>query len=109
MKSHPSELKRLVDWCKGNTLDLNYSVTVEEGDETLTSNLFNQENSTILATSPRQKCNPFYISLYINGCKLRNCIINLGLLDNVMPYSVAKALGLNLTKVYKRFYLMDIK
>ena len=51
LKSHPSEVKRLIDRCKGNTSELNYSVTVEGGDETLTSNLFNQEDSTILATS----------------------------------------------------------
>lgn len=76
LKSHPCELKRLVDHCKGNALDLNHTVTMEEGDETLTSNLFDQEDFTILATSLKQKPYPFYISLYINGCKLRNCIID---------------------------------
>ena len=109
LKSHPSKLKRLIDRCKGNALELNHSVTIEEGDETLTSNFFNQEDSTILATSPRQKPDPFYISLYINGCKLSNCIIDSGALDNVMPYSVAKALGLNLTKVHGRCYSMNRK
>ena len=71
LKSHPSELKRLIDRCRGNTLELNHNVAIEEGDETLTSNLFNQEDSTILETSPGKKHDPFYISLYINGCKLR--------------------------------------
>ena len=82
---------------------------VEEEDETLTSSIFNQKDSTVLATSPGQNPEPFYISLYINGCKLSNCIIDLGTSDNVMPYSVAKALGLNLTKVHGRCYLMDSK
>lgn len=34
LKSHPSELKRLVDRCKGNTSDENYNVMVEKEDET---------------------------------------------------------------------------
>ena len=68
LKSHPSELKRLVDRCKGNTSDTNCKVMVEKEDETLTSGLFNQEDSTILATSPGQKLEPLYISLYINRC-----------------------------------------
>ena len=109
LKSHPYELKRLVDLCKGDALELNHSVTVEMGEETLTSNLFDQEKSSVLATSPGQKPDPFYISLYINGCKLSNCIIDSGASDNVMPYSIAKALGLNLTKVHERFYSMDAK
>ena len=79
------------------------------GEETLTSNLFDQENSSMLATSPGQKPDPFYISLYINGCKLSNCIIDSGASDNVMPYSIAKALGLNLTKMHGRCYSMDAK
>ena len=59
LKSHPSELKRLIDQCKGNALELNQIVIVEEGDETLTSNLFNQEYFTILATSPRKNLAPY--------------------------------------------------
>ena len=102
LKLYPSELKRLVDRCKGNTKNTNYNIMVEEKDETLTSSIFNQKDSTILATSHGKKPEPFYVSLYINGCKLSNCIIDLGASDNVMPYSVAKALGLNLTKVHGR-------
>ena len=109
LKSHPSKLKRLVDQCKGDALELNHSVTVEVREETLTSNLFNQEDSFVLVTSPGQKTDPFYISLYINRCKLSNCIIDSGASDNVMPYSIAKALGLNLTKVHRRCYSMDVK
>ena len=38
LKTHPSELKRLVDRCKGVISDLNHNVMVEKEDETLTSN-----------------------------------------------------------------------
>ena len=79
------------------------------GEETLTSNFFDQEDSSVLATSPGQKPDPFYISLYINGYKLSNCIIDSRASDNVMPYFVSKALGLNLTKVHGRCYSMDVK
>ena len=109
MKSHPSELKRLVDRCKGNTSDSNHNVNMEERNETLTSNLFNQEDSTVLATYPGQKLDLFYISLYINGWKLSSYIIDSGASDNIMPYSVAKALGINLKKVHGRCYSMDAK
>ena len=95
LKSHPFELKRLIDRCKGNTSDKNCNIMVEEENKTLTSGIFNQKDSTILATSPGQNPEPFYISLYINGCKLSNCIIDSGASYNVMPYSIAKALGLN--------------
>ena len=53
LKSHPSELKRLVDRCKGNTLDLNHNVIVEKEDDSLTYGMFNQGDPTILATFPR--------------------------------------------------------
>lgn len=55
LKSHPSELKRLVYHCKGHASHLNHNVTIKEEDESLTSKLFNQEDSTILATSPKKK------------------------------------------------------
>ena len=109
MKTHPVELKNLVDWCKGNAIDANCSIVVEGEEETLTSTIFDQKDPIILANYPGQKPKPFYISLYINGCKLSNCIIDLGASDNVMPFSIAKYLGLNLTKVHGRCYSMDAK
>ena len=109
LKPHPVELKKLVDRCKGNATDANCSVMIEGEEETLTSGIFDQKDPIILATSPGQKPEPFYISLYINGCKLSNCIIDSGASDNVMPFSVAKALGLNLNKVHGRCYSMDAK
>jgi hypothetical protein len=102
-------LKRLIDHCKGGASDLNHNVTTKEDDEPFMSNLFNQEDSTIFATFPRQKLDPVYISLYINRRKLSNCIIDIGASDNVMPFPIAKALGLTLTKVHGRCYSMDAK
>lgn len=88
---------------------MNHNVTVEEEGEILMANLFHQEESIVLATSPGQKPDPFYVSLYINRCKLSNYIIDSGASDNVMPFSVAKALGLSLTKVDEKCYSMDAK
>ena len=88
---------------------MNHNVTTKEEDKLLTSNLFDQEDSMVSVTFLGKKLGPFYVSLYINGCKLSNCIIDLGALDNVMPFTRAKALGLTLTKVHGRFYSMDAK
>ncbi|GLJ13010.1 hypothetical protein SUGI_0203320 [Cryptomeria japonica] len=55
------------------------------------------------------KPKPFYISLLLNGQKLSNCIIDLGVSDNIMPSSVSRSLGLTLTKTFGRCYLMDGK
>ena len=62
-----------------------------------------------MATCSNLKPGPFYISLFINGNRLSNCIIDSGASDNVMPTSVAKALGLPLTKAFGRCYSMDAK
>ena len=70
-------------------LSHNFASSLE--DEFLTSNLFEQEKPMILATFPSQKHEPFYVSLYINGCKLNNYIIDSGTSNNVMPYPIAKA------------------
>lgn len=55
------------------------------------------------------KPEPFYVSLFINGYKLNNCIIDSGASDNIMPSAVAKALGLPLTKTFGKCYSMDSK
>ncbi|KAH9308697.1 hypothetical protein KI387_036608, partial [Taxus chinensis] len=52
---------------------------------------------------------PFYLSLLINGFKFSNCIIDAGASDNMMPEKVAHALGLTLTKSYRRCYFMKTK
>lgn len=109
LKSHPNELKIFIKHCKDENVELNHATTFELEDDTLTSNLFNEVENSILATSPGQKLEPFYVSLFINGWKLSNCIIDSGASDNVMPYIVAKALGLTLTKSNGRCYAMDAK
>lgn len=55
------------------------------------------------------KTGPFYVSLFINGHKLSNCIIDFGTLDNIMPSTVAKDFSLSFTKIFGRFYSMDSK
>lgn len=64
------------------------------------------DDSTPLLES---KPEPFYISLFINGHMLNNCIIDLGAFDNIMPSTLAKALGLSLNKTFDRCYSMDSK
>lgn len=58
---------------------------------------------------PDQKPEPFYVSLFINGYKLNNYIIDLGASNNIMPSTVAKALGLTLTKTFGKCFSMDSK
>ena len=67
------------------------------------------EKESFTATSVSDKPNPFYVSLYIAGCKLSNCIIDSGASDNVMPSKVAHALGLSLNKPSGKVYSMEAK
>lgn len=75
----------------------------------MTSDIFEKVETSILATFPSQKLELFYVSLYINNYRLNNCIIESGALDNVMPYLIAKVLGLTITKAHGRCYSMDTK
>lgn len=50
-----------MDHCKGDDLNLNRKVTIEEEDEPLTSNLCYQDEPTLLETLLGQKPDPFYI------------------------------------------------
>lgn len=67
------------------------------------------KESSLVATSFFDKPDPFYISLYIAGCKLRNCIIDSGASDNVMPSKVSHALGLSFNKPIGKVFLMESK
>ena len=122
LKSNPDQLKRLVEHC--NSKETNYAninANVEHHNKASTSGasfdnedfaiprLFQEEESTVLATCPKQKQDLLYISLFINGNRLSNCIIDSRAFDNVMPASVAKALGLPLTKTFGRWYSTDAK
>lgn len=88
-------------------MNLNHTITSTMDDEPLTSNLFEEWEASILATFPSQKPEPFYVSLYINGCRLNNCIIDFRASNNVMSYLFSRALGLSLTKAHGRCYSMD--
>lgn len=76
-------------------------------EEPILPSLFQEEYSSILATAPGHKLDSFYVSLFVNGHKLSNCIIDFGASDNVMPTSIAKALGMTLTKTFGWYYSMD--
>lgn len=69
--------------------------------------LFQEEDSLVLATSPGQKPGSFYVSLFLNGHKLSNYIIDSGASNNVMPSSVGCTLKLTLTKKFIYCYSMD--
>ena len=47
--------------------------------------------------------------MLLKGRKLINCIINSSVFDNIIPYSIAKVLGLTLTKNYGKCYSTDEK
>lgn len=49
------------------------------------------------------------MSLLLNSRKLSNCIIDLGASKNIKSISVAKSLGITLTKTFGRCYSMDAK
>ena len=117
LKSNPDQLQRLVEHCNnkdGGHVNINVNVDHQKKasthgiplvDEDFSlPELFQDEDSIILATSPNQKIDPFYISLFINGNRFSFWIIDLGAFDNVMPTSVAKELGLPLTKTFGRCY-----
>lgn len=52
---------------------------------------------------------PFYISLYMGGYKLNNCIIDLGASDNVMPLQIMNSLGLSCMKNHDKCYSLESK
>ena len=122
LKSNFDQLKRLVEHCNSKETDhANINANVEHHNKANTSGasfdnedfaiprLFQEEESTVLATFPSQKTDPFYISLFINRNRLSNYIIDSGASNNVMFSFVSKALGLPLTKTFGRCYSMDAK
>jgi hypothetical protein len=122
LKSYPDQLQRCIEHCNNkdgghDSMNANvdhHSKTSTIGtslvDEDLTiPNFFQEEYSIVLVSSPNKKIDPFYISLFINGNKLSNCIIDSRASDNVMSSSIAKALGILLTKTFSHCYSMDAK
>ena len=67
------------------------------------------EKESFVVASLSDKPDPFYVSLYIAGCKLSNCIIDSGASDNVMPSKVANALGVSLNKPSRKLYSTEVK
>ena len=55
------------------------------------------------------KLEPFYVSLYIDGYKLSNCINDFGASNNHMPSKVAHALGPSLNKPSRKVYSMKVQ
>ena len=68
-----------------------------------------QPNKVSLELYYHKKLDPFYVSLFLHGFKLSNCIIDSGASNNIMPNAVAKALDLPLTKTFGKCYSMDSK
>jgi hypothetical protein len=50
---------------------------------------------------------PLYISLSIPDKVLQNCLMDLGASHNLMPSTVMKELGLEITKTYHDLYFFD--
>lgn len=123
LKLNPKELEKLIKYVqegnpqlKPSSLPLVNLETSQYNKEVKTMELFATSTSKISIDEPvepshmlDQKPEPFYVSLFINGYKLNNCIIDLGASDNIMPSIVAKALGLPLTKTFGKCYSMDSK
>lgn len=115
LKLNPKELDRLVQFMKGNNTqqinDMQQSINAflpSHRNESVHSPVCEKmheitaiqidDHVPLLEVKPE----PFYISLFINGHRLNNCIIDSGAFDNIMPSAVAKALGLSLTKTFGR-------
>lgn len=122
LRLNPKELEKLIKYVQGETSQLQYTkiplINLESSwDE---KDIKSTELSSIFLNTlanepiesplvPDQRPEPFYVSLFINGYKLNNCIINSEASDNIMPFTVAKALGLSLTKTLGKCYSMDSK
>lgn len=119
LKLNPRELDRLVQYVKGSSVtNAHVADEVPEDSRNIDEPIFVSERGTqnaeatvnsVQKETEEKKPNPFYISLLLNGQKLSNCIIDSGASDNIMPQSVAKALGLELTRTFGCCYAMDGK
>lgn len=123
LKLNPKELDRLVKFVKGNNASAQVGTTQQLVNlasmpqyqestrpvslETSNDIVGNQTDEMIPIFEP--KPDPFYVSLFVNGHRLNNCIIDFGASDNIMSSIAAKALGLSLTKTFGRCYSMDSK
>ena len=58
----------------------------------------NQSSST---AKMRGKIPPFYISIENHDVALHNCLVDIGVTNNIMPFTVMEALGMSCTKYYE--------
>ena len=112
LKANPHQLEKLIKCVnegKGSPkITINHELGVSlEGEDNLEGPMMEKES--FVAASLSDKPDPFYVSLYIAGCKLSNCIIDSSASDNVMPSKVAHALGLSLNKPSRKVYPMEAK
>lgn len=106
LRTHPKQLERLIQNIRGSSLVYKYSFTKEPPHASQPTPSMNCLPST---PSTSKKVDSFYISLFINGYKLNNCIIDSGASDNVMPTKFAKSLDLSLSPTSGKFLSMEMK
>lgn len=95
MKSNPGELDKLVAYVKGSSpiVQSNQANTISTNESLVESNIkqleikepiINLESSEPVPVI--EKPEPFYVSLFIHGHKLSNCIIDSRASDNITPF-----------------------
>ena len=112
LKANPHQLEKLIQCVRKGEGSPKITINHESGvslevEDNLEGPM--TEKESFLAASLSNKPDPFYVSLYIAGCKLSNCIIDSGASDNVMPSKVAHALGFSLNKPSGKVYSMEAK
>ena len=112
LKVNPHQLERLIQ-CVGKgkswpKITINHKLGVFlEGEDNLEGTMTEKESFIVASFS--KKHDPFYVSLYIDGYKLSNCINDFGASNNHMPSKVAHALGLSLNKPSRKVYSMKVQ
>lgn len=122
LKLNPKELDRLLQFVKGNNAQWtngtqqSVNAILPSRSNELVHPLVCEKIPEIIAlqtdvSTPllESKIEPFYISLFINGHRLNNYIIDSGSSDNIIPSIVAKELGLSLTKNFGKCFSYGFK
>lgn len=109
LRMNPKELDRLIEYVRPrhskSHASLDKGMVSSQGSA---MDITSSSKMPSLSTSNANP-NPFYVSLFVNGFRVNNCIIDLGASDNVMPIQIAKALGLEMTRTFVKYYSMDSK
>lgn len=116
LRMNPNELNKLIHYIHKPSSDVSTKQVnrVSSSEETKTKKPdphkeLIQPEKVSPKVSYREKPDPFYVSLFLHGFKLRNCIIDSGASNNIMPTTVAKFLDLPLIKTFGKCYSMDSK